>query len=79
MKDDYMCCSTFADYDTHFQMAADEEAAVIYKNNTKFREYVDRYCSRNGKSKEEAFKHKIVQEIAKEYEEGGCNYKEGEC
>lgn len=43
---------------------------AIYKANENFRKYVDKYCRTYHVLVEDALKHKLVQEVAKEYEEG---------
>lgn len=39
----------------------------FYERNADFRRYVDKYCSNKPFEKEEAFRHAIVQEVAKGY------------
>lgn len=41
----------------------------LYNSNADFRRYVDRYCKSYNLSVEEALKHVIVGEVAKEYAE----------
>lgn len=51
--------------------------AEIYKHNKAFREYLERHMRHNpSKSLDECLEEKMIIEIAKEYEEGGCNYRE---
>lgn len=42
----------------------------LYNRNADFRGYVDRYCKSYNLSVEEALKHVIVGEVAREYAEG---------
>ncbi len=51
----------------------------LYQSNMDFRRYVDRYCNSYGYTVEEALKHVLVQEIAKEHKDIKCvgeDYKE---
>lgn len=43
---------------------------TIHKSNENFRKYVDKYCRTYHLLVEEALTHKLVQEVAREYEEG---------
>jgi hypothetical protein len=40
----------------------------FYYRNEDFKLYVDKYCKSYGISKEEAFTHKLVQEVKEQYE-----------
>lgn len=67
----------FAIYDNQRilpQKAADD-MKQIFDNNEAFHEYVLRYCRTSGDTIEQALRKKIIKEIAKEYEPGGCNYR----
>lgn len=50
-------------------MTENKKITELYKNNADFRQYVDRYCKSYNLSVEEALKHVIVGEVAKEYAE----------
>ena len=39
----------------------------LYANNKPFKEYIDRFSKQYGLTIEEAFKHKIVQDVAEMY------------
>ena len=39
----------------------------FYNSNKDFKEYVDKYCKKNGISVEDAIKHKLIEEVAKQY------------
>lgn len=51
------------------QKRDNEKLLALYNNNEDFRQYVDRYCKTYNLSIEEALKHVIVGEVAKEYAE----------
>ena len=44
---------------------SEKEFETFYKYNSDFKEYVDKYCAKNGIKKEEAFTHTLVMDYAK--------------
>lgn len=43
----------------------------LYKQNADFRDFVNKYCKCNNVTVEEALEHKLVQEVGKQYADGG--------
>ena len=41
----------------------------FYNNNADFKSYVDKYCNKHKCTVEESLKHKIVEEVYKQYKE----------
>ena len=41
----------------------------LYKSNSDFRTYVDRYCTKHGCTTVEALNHVLVQMVGREYKE----------
>lgn len=55
-------------------MAANKiDTGKMYKENGKFRQYVDKYCNTYGVSAQEAITHALVQEVAISYQENITN------
>lgn len=45
----------------------DERIAELYRQSADFKRYVDKYCNDYGYTTQEALKHALVWEVAKEY------------
>lgn len=51
-----------------------DDIKLLFSTNEDFHAYVIKYCRSSGDSIEQALRKKIIRDIAKEYEPGGCNF-----